>query len=452
MSSELCHLEPAARIKHLCMQGDAVEVDPNIPLRRYFRSGMEMVRMANVYAEEGSLENAFILYMKFMTLFLEKIRSHPDFVGHSTVDKNSSAKKLKEILPRAEKLKSLLKEKYQREYNVIVKEQKLMEAELKSKQLKQQKLVEEEEKRRQQIEEENQRKREIQDEEKRIKELQSFHLNHPRTAWSDAPPDYDSVGTLCYPINALTISDDSPTDRPSAPPEDLNTSQISPLSPMDNLHSTPSIPSRDLKPSHPSIPYVDRSSKPTSLLSATIGTKSGGLREVVVPEELMSKFMALALANTQRNVETCGVLAGKLAQNQLVVTYLLVPKQCGTSDSCTTQQEEELFDYQDRFDLITIGWIHTHPTQTAFLSSVDLHTHCSYQLMMPEAVAIVCAPKYNETGYFTLTSNHGLPFIANCQQSGFHPHPKEPPLFQQAEHVMLSKNLSINVIDLRIAK
>lgn len=26
-----------------------------------------MVRMANVYAEEGSLENAFILYMKFMT-------------------------------------------------------------------------------------------------------------------------------------------------------------------------------------------------------------------------------------------------------------------------------------------------------------------------------------------------------------------------------------------------
>lgn len=38
----------------------------------------------------------------------------------------------------------------------------------------------------------------------------------------------------------------------------------------------------------------------------------------------------------------------------------------------------------------------THPSQTAFLSSVDLHTHCSYQLMMPEAVAIVCAPKHNE--------------------------------------------------------
>lgn len=40
--------------------------------------------------------------------------------------------------------------------------------------------------------------------------------------------------------------------------------------------------------------------------------------------------------------------------------------------------------------------VQTHPTQTAFLSSVDLHTHCSYQLMLPEAVAIVCAPKHNE--------------------------------------------------------
>lgn len=38
----------------------------------------------------------------------------------------------------------------------------------------------------------------------------------------------------------------------------------------------------------------------------------------------------------------------------------------------------------------------THPTQTAFLSSVDLHTHCSYQMMLPEAIAIVCSPKFNE--------------------------------------------------------
>jgi STAM-binding protein len=38
----------------------------------------------------------------------------------------------------------------------------------------------------------------------------------------------------------------------------------------------------------------------------------------------------------------------------------------------------------------------THPTQTAFLSSVDMHTHFAYQKMLPEAVAIVCSPKFQE--------------------------------------------------------
>ena len=38
----------------------------------------------------------------------------------------------------------------------------------------------------------------------------------------------------------------------------------------------------------------------------------------------------------------------------------------------------------------------THPSQTSFMSSVDLHTHCSYQLILPEAIAIVCSPKYSE--------------------------------------------------------
>ena len=38
----------------------------------------------------------------------------------------------------------------------------------------------------------------------------------------------------------------------------------------------------------------------------------------------------------------------------------------------------------------------THPSQTAFMSSVDLHTHCSYQIMLDEAIAIVCAPKFSQ--------------------------------------------------------
>lgn len=39
--------------------------------------------------------------------------------------------------------------------------------------------------------------------------------------------------------------------------------------------------------------------------------------------------------------------------------------------------------------------IHTHPTQSCFMSSLDLHTHASYQVMLAEAVAIVCAPNHD---------------------------------------------------------
>lgn len=45
---------------------------------------------------------------------------------------------------------------------------------------------------------------------------------------------------------------------------------------------------------------------------------------------------------------------------------------------------------------VPMSLLQTHPTQTAFLSSVDLHTHCSYQMMLPESIAIVCSPKYQE--------------------------------------------------------
>lgn len=37
---------------------------------------------------------------------------------------------------------------------------------------------------------------------------------------------------------------------------------------------------------------------------------------------------------------------------------MIVPKQQGTSDSCTTTNEEEIYHYQDQLNLITIGWIH----------------------------------------------------------------------------------------------
>ncbi|KAJ8318632.1 hypothetical protein KUTeg_003723 [Tegillarca granosa] len=86
-------------------------------------------------------------------------------------------------------------------------------------------------------------------------------------------------------------------------------------------------------------------------------------------------------------INACGWDDG-YSRNAFSITHVLVPKQTGTSDSCVAEDEEKIFDYQDPRDLITLGWIHTHPTQTAFLSSVDMHNQYGYQAMMPEAIAI----------------------------------------------------------------
>jgi len=107
---------------------------------------------------------------------------------------------------------------------------------------------------------------------------------------------------------------------------------------------------------------VDRSTKPSLLTSDGLS-----LRDVILPTKLMQSFLALAFSNTTSNKETCGILAGRLERNKLIVTHLLIPEQIGTPDSCTTHNEEDIFDYQDQHNLITLGWIHVHDIYFAFL-------------------------------------------------------------------------------------
>jgi STAM-binding protein len=47
------------------------------------------------------------------------------------------------------------------------------------------------------------------------------------------------------------------------------------------------------------------------------------------------------------------------------------------------------------------------------MSSLDLHTHCGYQSMLPEAVAVVVAPTDDRLrcGVFRLTTPEGLQCI-----------------------------------------
>ena len=118
------------------------------------------------------------------------------------------------------------------------------------------------------------------------------------------------------------------------------------------------------------------------------------VRPVFLPLNLQKDFVRLAAENTRRGVEMCGLLCGTSVNNALFITRLLIPEQICTPDTCETTNEAGTFDYMDKEDLIQLGWIHTHPTQTCFMSSRDLHTQAGYQIMMPESIAIVCAPTH----------------------------------------------------------
>ena len=388
--------EPRARLKALSEYASTVEIDRNIPPQRYYRSGVEMIRMADMYMKENELEYAYTLYMKFITIFVEQIRNHPQYNTVPIKDKEQNQQALRKVIPKAEELKKQLLEQYQSEFDKYLQNTKERERSEKErvKQEELEKLREEEE------------------------------TKNKLAALAAARAAKAAMST------AITSPEENKHKKvPSITPKPL-------LSPFTDI-----VPqtSKDKK-----TPTIDRTTKPSVLMSDNLT-----LRDIVLPTKLMHNFLMLAFSNTANNKETCGILAGKLERNRLLVTHLLIPEQTGSPDSCVTHNEEDIFDYQDQHNLITLGWIHTHPTQTAFLSSVDLHTHCAYQLMMAEAIAIVCAPKYDETGFFILTPDYGLDFIANCRESGFHPHPSEPALYMKAKHCKLDAEAVIEVVDLR---
>ncbi|KAL4179076.1 hypothetical protein AMTRI_Chr13g85490 [Amborella trichopoda] len=205
---------------------------------------------------------------------------------------------------------------------------------------------------------------------------------------------------------------------------------------------------------------------PPQVIDSRIGLAKPSQEELVQSESplqlhvclqsvtMMEEFMRLAKSNTQKNLETCGVLAGSLKNRKFFITALIIPKQESTSDSCQTMNEEEIYEVQDTRSLFPLGWIHTHPSQSCFMSSIDLHTHYSYQIMLPEAIAIVMAPTdtSRKHGIFRLTDPGGITVIRECQQRGFHPH-DEPsdgsPIYDHCTHVYMNPTLKFEVIDLR---
>lgn len=174
---------------------------------------------------------------------------------------------------------------------------------------------------------------------------------------------------------------------------------LPPKPPKERLEqpvSTPTPPPYLEKPRKELPPAPSTSAPPSFTFRPSAYLENGSpLRTVFLPQTLRKKFLAHVEPNTRKNLETCGMLCGTLISNALFISKVVIPEQKSTSDTCDTENESALFDYCAAEDLMVLGWIHTHPTQTCFMSSRDLHTHAGYQVMMPESIAIVCAPSKN---------------------------------------------------------
>ncbi|XP_062199403.1 AMSH-like ubiquitin thioesterase 3 [Phragmites australis] len=266
-------------------------------------------------------------------------------------------------------------------------------------------------------------------------------LHGPRTASQDKNDDMQSVLLLDDGRWSLPVEEPaSVSPGLEAEFSQLNIRQPSPPPVLAQVHPErgPIPPSRVADP-RPGLATSD----------------AGRYKNLHVPVTLMECFLRVAEANTSKNLETCGILAGTLKKRTFYVTTLIIPKQKSTSDSCQATNEEEIFEVQEKGSLLSLGWIHTHPTQTCFLSSVDLHNHYAYQVMLPEAIAIVMAPTdtTRKHGIFHLTDPCGMGVIHACQETGFHPH-EEPldgmPIYEHCSHVYMNPNVKFEMVDLRV--
>ena len=179
----------------------------------------------------------------------------------------------------------------------------------------------------------------------------------------------------------------------------------------------------------------------------SIHERNRNRRTLVSPSDLEEKFLELAETNTREGVETMGLLLGSINGERIKIEQLVLPKQQGTPNEVTMINEVNLDILQVRSGLATLGWIHTHPTQSAFLSSIDIHTHFGMQSLLPEAVAVVCAPRYSTTKWFRLTSK-GMKIAENCTFRGFHEHATREKLFEPALDITFDKR-HVDTIDLR---
>ncbi|KAF2207369.1 hypothetical protein CERZMDRAFT_51302 [Cercospora zeae-maydis SCOH1-5] len=447
-------------VEALVQEAQEFEFSPNRALQQWLRAAKMLLTEASICEQEGNLATAYLYLYRHADLILSKLPEHPDYKNpRYKLELSQARKTVQRNLVKLEQWKPRINQDYQR----YVKAMDRRSAE------------------RQRVQQEfDSAARRLSYDHSRRSSLASMSSRPPSPISTVSAMDNREFAvnlaqrelrrrdasrksTAEAGIPAATVAErrrglsrytmPAPPARPAK--ESLHKYSASEL---PGRHPPPRPPRPDSLPTPgppPSPPLVPSkyTFKPTAFTEA-----GAPLRTVLLPPDLRTQFLNVADPNTSRNLETCGILAGTLIANALFINTLIIPDQTSTSDTCDTtdQGEIDLFSYCDSNSLLVMGWIHTHPTQSCFLSSRDLHTSSGYQVMLPEAIAIVCSPRQNpDWGIFRLTDPPGLPHVLECRKPGiFHTHDEER-LYTDAlrpGHVVEGPGLQFEVVDLRKGK
>ncbi|GMM31258.1 hypothetical protein DAMA08_040030 [Martiniozyma asiatica (nom. inval.)] len=433
--------------------------------KTFIKSAPSLIQNAKAYESQPgheSKEEAYILYARFVDILVNHVSKKNDLIESKNAYKQNpnskngelykdflkQLKKLPDVMDKSEILHAELKAEYDEWIKIEDKRKELRELQKRKLKERQESLLLEEKFHKEMI----RRKSSATSDNELGQKLRSLSAGSGGLWGSQTIAE-----TLKYPsIGDFAIEED-----------DENIQHISPSLPPLPSNETVELNSKlpdDKKIISKLTESFNNSSINSDINHKTVNYTEGGapMRTIFLPSELKSNFLSIATPNTVKNLETCGILCGKLNRNAFFVTHLLIPEQESTVDTCSTKNEEKMFDYIDNEDpdLFILGWIHTHPTQSCFLSSVDLHTQNSYQIMLNEAIALVCSPddKFpKQFGIFRLTDPPGVPTITSCTNSGFHPH-DEKDLYVECNrlkgdptsgHVVIREGLPFKVKDLR---
>ncbi|XP_024517990.1 AMSH-like ubiquitin thioesterase 1 isoform X1 [Selaginella moellendorffii] len=430
-------------------------VDHRLSLRIYFRTADNILKQASVYRREANTLELYVLLLRYASLVSETIPDHRQYLGSNPLDKLHLKRKLVEALQELETLKpdvqSLVRARNQLATRQAIlrqeKQQPVLSSQDNNGNVYKASLFENKLSWRLPTPsaETIARHSFLVSKPHISKPLEPFKIQYP-CLFDPAPPETNSVTPPTQPQAPEAVLDQKDEDvvtllQPVEPPSQFDlVNQLSP--------PPVSVP----------VEMPQESCSPVSTepdLSLEIDAlPSKEPKHLHMSSSLMDEFMRMAKSNTSKNIETCGVLAGSLEGGNFFVTALIIPKQQATANTCETIDEEEIFFAQDKRGLFQLGWIHTHPTQSCFMSSVDVHTHYSYQVMLPEAIAIVMAPQdaSKNFGIFRLSDPGGMNVIQQCSKRGFHGHDPTSdgtPLYHRTSHVYLDPKVKFDVVDLR---